>query len=309
MARKTKLGLTPSDFYDAGVIARALEAKAEQGLHLREIGTYLMYYDRGEPKRQRYWVEYAPNRSGEPDADFLEICRQAGWEYVGCIRRLLFVLRAVRPDAEALHTDPQVQAMSMRRAVRLICSNALINVLGLLAIAFIFLFWGVSWRAPLVFLLEDDRIPILLLFLILELLTAILSLIDAVRVWRFRRALSQGETPPPDTKGVRRMRVCRLVGAVTLLLAFVVCCLPFLGLFVRTEDIAGRDDLVYIPLEVWQQDPNYTPTPPMYSGGYNIFACVEYGRSLLTAEQYEVYESGKTTDYGLPDGLTAEFEN
>jgi hypothetical protein len=160
-----------------------LEAQALEGWHLTRPGRFAYSFVQGEPRADRYRMDYQVLR-GEKRADYLALFRDAGWEFLGEVTNRYY-FRA-RPEALSpeIFSDAESRRDRIRRELRFLGV-----FLGLLA-------WNVStlgtkvakelqwegWR-PVVHNPMDWIFPPVLL------LCALLTLLGMWCVWKLARAL------------------------------------------------------------------------------------------------------------------------
>lgn len=124
-ARERIRRLPPCPAYDAAGMERWLTDMAAKGWLLEKDGFSfgLAAFEKGEPQAARYRLTASLKgtglfdaNAGDPETEEPDPVEEYGWEYLGS-RGEFYIYRACREDARELHTDPEVQAVSIR-AVR-----------------------------------------------------------------------------------------------------------------------------------------------------------------------------------------------
>lgn len=120
--KDVKYTVMDAQLYDYPYIQKRLSDQAAQGWHLEKIGGMLWKYRRGEPKRVRYEVTYAPSASAfnsrptDQEEDLADLCAQAGWVRVASAAQLQ-IFRNEDPNATPLETDEKERLKTIRRTM------------------------------------------------------------------------------------------------------------------------------------------------------------------------------------------------
>lgn len=103
------------------------EAQARRGWHLAAPGLFGFRFAQGEPREDRYRIDYQSLR-GERRAEYLALFRDAGWDFLGAAGNRYY-FRA-RPEALSpeIHTDPESRRDRIRRELRILLLLGGINV-------------------------------------------------------------------------------------------------------------------------------------------------------------------------------------
>ena len=113
--------LVPCPPYDVEACESWLGDMAEQGLMLERWGTTEARFRRETPRPVRYRLTAARLKAtllfNRPDAGEEELYEEAGWHFI-CRQDEFYIYACDDPDAPELHTDPAVQAMSLKMACR-----------------------------------------------------------------------------------------------------------------------------------------------------------------------------------------------
>ena len=112
--------IPPCPAYDIPAMESWLEDMAAKGLHLSKDGFFgpTVSFEEGPPKRERFRLEPTTTNGGilsneyAPDEDIQAFAAQMGWTY-RARRGQFHIWSCDDPHAPELHTDPQIQAMSV----------------------------------------------------------------------------------------------------------------------------------------------------------------------------------------------------
>lgn len=191
----------PCPCYDVEACESWLTDQAARGLFLEQWGLYTARFRRDIPRAVRYRITAARLKGSvlfsapsAPGAEEADLYAAAGWEFV-CSWQEFFFYCCRDPQAPELHTDPAIQAISLKMAVRTAVSNFLAQLLILIVMA------PRSFREfPFSTLAEDPLLCLLYLLFFLSIL--LLTGRNLYSIFRFRHRLRQG-LPPRHRKDWR----------------------------------------------------------------------------------------------------------
>ena len=113
--------LAPCAHYDVERIESWLTDMASQGFHLMKEPAFMGFFafEKGTGAEVRYRLEPKQKLSDgkKPDWEQRAMFRDYGWEFVTDYS-LFYIYRALSPEAAELNTDPKVQAVSMKGALK-----------------------------------------------------------------------------------------------------------------------------------------------------------------------------------------------
>lgn len=122
--RQTVRRLVPCPPYDVEACESWLGDMAEQGLMLERWGGFEAHFRRETPRPVRYRLTAARLKGnvlfippGTPDAGEEALYEEAGWHFV-CRQNEFYIYACDAPAAPEPHTDPAVQALSLKMACR-----------------------------------------------------------------------------------------------------------------------------------------------------------------------------------------------
>lgn len=224
--------LVPSPCYEVEACESWLTDMAARGLFVEKMGRTLARFRRGTPRAVQYrltaarlkarWLEGVPSF---PSREEQALYGKYGWYFV-CAQQEFFLYACEDAHAPELHTDPAVQALSLKLARR----SAWGSLLGLLAVlALQFLLNGYGRMVRL--LVELPLVSCCLYLYFLGLL--LLAFRDLYHILRLSRRLHRGYLPDHHKNWRPAARVHRLCQGVTLC-AFVLLLLGAFGLLVSS---------------------------------------------------------------------------
>lgn len=180
-----------------------------------------------EPLRTRYRLTPVSDKLEEwnlrPGEEFASITEAYGWEHV-CSNIRLHIFRAYDEEAREIHTDPIIQAQTIRQLGWRIIKTALIWLcMPLLYFFIVFAFGGANnfWQTLII---DSQGTQIVLAYFVL--FAAVKSVVELVRLCRLYKRVKQGY-PPVNRKEWKKKapayRVAfRAYPIILIILAFVV---------------------------------------------------------------------------------------
>ena len=184
LTKKLRWFIVPCPDYDVPAMESWLEEQALRGWFLsKEDGFFLglACFEAGAPKRVRYRLDAVPKEKAfaefpENKASAIELAQELGWEYV-TERKEFLIYRCEDADLPELHTDPAVQALSLRRVQSTLSNRVFMSFYYL----FIYPVLLLSFRLPTLLL---SVITLGTLRLLALLLIALVQTLGAVCDWR-----------------------------------------------------------------------------------------------------------------------------
>ena len=112
----------PCPDFDIAGTQNYLQDMALQGWHLKKDGIFagVATFEKGAARQVRYRLDPAPKKTGfvfgqsEPDPQALALAEEMGWEFVDH-RGEYFIFRCDDPGTPELHTDSNIQALSIEK--------------------------------------------------------------------------------------------------------------------------------------------------------------------------------------------------
>ena len=293
--RQTVRRLVPCPPYDVEACESWLGDMAEQGLMLERWGGFEAHFRRETPRPVRYRLTAARLKGnvlfippGTPDAGEEALYEEAGWHFV-CRQNEFYIYACDAPAAPEPHTDPAVQALSLKMA----CRSAV----------FSFVCWAIviALRSSELFsgdgflnLVEYPLTALVFAFCYLSLMLT--SLQNLYCIFSLRRKLKRG-LPPDHHKNWRwsaPLHRCanglwRLALPFLIVLLFCVIFHPDRSAYLRNTE----EEKAAMPFATMEDLAEGTFVPDEERYQYS-----ELRRSLLAPTIWEYSESGQIVQGG-----------
>lgn len=286
--------MPPCSQYEIAKTQAWIEDMAAKGWHLEKDGYLfgLFSFIQDEPKSIRCRLEATDTNGGlfsdtrEPTEDARKLYEELGWHWLG--RRGQFQIYITDdPAAPELHTDPRVQAISIKALTKY-----LRNELGNTLFSFFIHIFVCNLFMPAMSIAALGFWPYLVLALwVLEI--PVSKLRNVFRFYRMRKALEQGAAPE-TRKDYRRGRWLQYLNPMVnfAILVFLVCSF-------------GNRMNNSIPLEDWTEPLPFATLQELFPGAevntqnQLLDSHVDAFGDWFTPENYEYSEYATVT---LPDG-------
>lgn len=202
---KYRCRIPPCPAYDIPGMESWLEDMAAKGLHLAPDGFFgaLVTFEEGPPQKEKFRLEPTATKKGllsdeyGPDDDAVQLHRQMGWVY-RARRDQFHIYASTDPNAPELHTDPQVQAITMAALTKYLWKS--LRGTLLLAALYALLYFGDTIITGAIYL-GTWRVALLAGLLMWNLGRRVRAL---VVLSRCRRQLQRGEPLPHRSSNRRR---------------------------------------------------------------------------------------------------------
>lgn len=281
----------PCPPYDVEACESWLTDMAVRGLFVENLGRGFARFHRGIPHATRYrltaarlkggWLDLTPS---EPPAEERALYAESGWQFV-CAQGEFFLYACPDPRVPELHTDPAVQALSLKMARR----SAWWAFWG--AIAVLVLQFALNGQGRLARWLVE--LPVLSLCLYLYFFSALLlAFRDLYHILALSRRLRRGYAPDHRKNWHPAARVNRLLQGIS----FGTCCLLLvlcLAVLVQPGSAPSRTD--------WQGALPFATLADLAEGTVipdGDAGAVEMRHSLLAPAIMEYTESGRVVRDG-----------
>lgn len=293
--RQTVRRLAPCPPYDVEACESWLQDMARQGLILELWGRLDVRFRREAPRPVRYRLTAARLKGnvlfsppGSPDAGEKALYEEAGWHFV-CRQNEFYIYACDDPAAPELHTDPAVQALSLKMA----CRSAVFSFAGwaiVIALRSSELFSGDGFLN----LVEHPLTALVFAFCYLSLMLT--SLQNLYCIFSLRRKLKRS-LPPDHHKNWRwsaPLHRCvnglwRLALPFLIVLLFCVIFHPDRSAYLRNTE----EEKAAMPFATMEDLAEGTFVP-----GEERYQYSELRRSLLAPTIWEYSESGQIVQGG-----------
>lgn len=206
-------------YYNIEALETWLGEQAQKGLILVECKGTCAKFRRQEPQNLCYRFDAVQGTQEEPDLDLRELYAQYGWRWVCRDAQGFHVYSAPAEQVQELHTDPQLQAVSLKKfVVRAMWGYAWGIFAGLLLVGVV----AGSWIWGDTTLLDSFRYGTFrdVAALLLAVFLLINSTAEQLRLMGRYRRLKQGT--PDGHAGSSRRAIWRSRGMWVILLCIVV---------------------------------------------------------------------------------------
>ena len=207
-----------------------LEDMAEEGLHLKEIGSVRAKFIRVQPAKQRYRIDIFNLR--DPLAEErIAVYRQAGWHYAGNRWLMQFFRADCTAAVPEIHTDAQEQAYLIKQLYWQMVARAVLVVVLTFAGALIL---ENAFRGNPMILLEDNLLLLmgmvmLYIYYCYTNVSSVRHLPRLIKTLKLNQPLARNEDYMSTSRWHRRVTLVALVTSSFLVLLPPVVRLP--GLF------------------------------------------------------------------------------
>ena len=320
---------SPCSSLDIEAMQTWLEDMAMDGYLLKKCSraTHKYQFYKIEPLKVRYRLTPVSSSMEEwnmqPDEEHSTLAEAFGWEYV-CSENYFHIYRTYDEDAREIHTDPAVQAESIRQLGRRILKTAAVWW----SLPFIYVFLLLTFGSPYAFWrsLIIDRVGAQFMMTLLVVLALIRASTIIIRLQAVKKKLKHGFVPIHRKEwkpkaGLYRIW-CRLRPVVIVLLALFI----FLGrsanaaktnyqdnpdrtverpFMTVTEMVKDTDDASIAEVELnWMRNWPHVLSPVNYEWVEILTVADKDGEEGMVSMQLNYHETGSKF---LSDRLTQEY--
>lgn len=247
--------LIPFESCDIPAIQSWLEDMAEQGLFYVDCGFFCARFERGEPKKLRYRLDFCDVSLGKIPEEKAELYERSSWRVVGELKNDLIVLTTDDPDAPEIFSEPEHLIAPLKRLAKKHTAYwilfLIMFLLSRVGSPFMYTMLGVGTFI-------DGVLDIGTAYYILLLLMAVLLLLEFIvhlrRCRHLKKLIKQiergGELPTGE-----RYKAKSKIGAVLIPLTIPVIALWFVHLAVPmgVTSLHGTNDLSGLPFPTMQE--------------------------------------------------------
>ena len=104
----------PFESCDIPAIQNWLEDMAEKGLFFKECGVFFAKFEKGEPKKMRYRLDFCDVVACDIPEEKKELYERSGWNVVGDFKNDCVVICTDDPDAPEIYTDCELLAKPLK---------------------------------------------------------------------------------------------------------------------------------------------------------------------------------------------------
>lgn len=107
----------PFESCDIPAIQNCLEDMAEKGLFFKECGVFFAKFEKGEPKKMRYRLDFCDVVACDIPEEKKELYERSGWNVVGDFKNDCVVICTDDPDAPEIYTDCELLAKPLKSII------------------------------------------------------------------------------------------------------------------------------------------------------------------------------------------------
>lgn len=243
------------DIHRIGENESWLTDMSAKGLHLRKLGPAYAHFERGEPKRMRYRIDFT-YKTPEADGEQRALYAGSGWDYVCEQHDMRIYCSPEGSDAPELHTDPAEQAYTLQRLKRRLTAlaiwTALLYAAGLCMMGFA-VFMG---KTPTLTIIEGSMLNMPFIIL-LYIYGTVFTISTAVSIRNLIRSLREGRAINHRADWRRLYRSRMIAMLILVIMTPFVTLLPIASIVMRnTEELPHiNSNQMHIRLAEIENDP------------------------------------------------------
>lgn len=278
------------DIYAIGRNESWFSAMASKGLHLKKFGRLFVYFEKGEPKENKYRIDYLKEA---PSQEQLDVYRDCGWNFIANSGYFYVFSADEKSYTTELHTDPIEQGFSLTELNQMLRKNLIILSIAMLLFMGIMISIYYFNDEPFLFMIKGQFAQQILLVII-----EMYVFYSVIRNYRVIRNLKQLLLQGTEINHSEDYRKARLLGGILagifLPMAFLTIIIPFVDI-AKGKDYTlpeGNTNLPIIRLAEIEKSPNLMREPGYFINNVDWANRVSYDWSLLAPVQYEIDEHG-----------------
>lgn len=247
--------LIPFESCDIPAIQSWLEDMAEQGLFYVDCGFFCARFERGEPKKLRYRLDFCDVSLGKIPEEKAELYERSSWRVVGELKNDLVVLTTDDPDAPEIFSEPEHLIAPLKRLAKKHTAYwilfLIMFLLSRVGSPFIYTMLGMDTFVGGVLDIGTAYYILLLLMAVLLLLEFIVHLQSCRHLKKLIKQIEHGGELPTG----ERYKAKSKIGAVLIPLTIPVIALWFVHLAVPMgiTSLHGTNDLSGLPFPTMQE--------------------------------------------------------
>lgn len=247
--------LIPFESCDIPAIQSWLEDMAEQGLFYVDCGFFCARFERGEPKKLRYRLDFCDVSLGKIPEEKAELYERSSWRVVGELKNDLIVLTTDDPDAPEIFSEPEHLIAPLKRLAKKHTAYwilfLIMFLLSRVGSPFMYTMLGVGTFIDGVLDIGTVYYILLLLMAVLLLLEFIVHLRRCLHLKKLIKQIEQGGELPTG----ERYKAKSKIGAVLIPLTIPVIILWFIHLTIPMgiTSLHATNDLSGLPFPTMQE--------------------------------------------------------
>jgi len=297
---KVVLKLKPSNYWRIGEHESWFSDMANEGLHLRKIGSMFVHFIKEDPKRTRYRIDVINNK--EITLEQQQLYAESGWSFVTRHGMFSVFSSPIELNAPELHTDPEEQAYTLKALDKKVMSNAILaGVITLTLIGILYFSLFVN-STPTLFLVEGEIIQPMPLFILIYFACSLIQAAVAIR--SLRTKLKEGKAIDHAAPWKRMRNVNLFISNFFIVIALITAIIPYIQL-AKIETVEMPINNIAIPvvrLADIEQNNEMVRDRAFILGDIDIGNSYRYKWSILAPVQYEAEENGIVQAQKWKDG-------
>lgn len=278
------------DIYAIGRNEGWFSAMASKGLHLKKLGRLFVYFEKGEPKKTKYRIDYLKEA---PSQEQLDVYHDCGWNFAANSGYFYVFSADEKSCTTELHTDPIEQGFSLSELNKRLRNNLIIISIAMLLFLGMMISIYYFNDEPFLLMIKGQFVQQMLL-VIVELYVFYSVIRNYITIHKLKQSLLQGA----EINHNEDYRKARLLGGILagiyMPLALFTIIIPFVE-FATSKDYTlpeGNANLPIIRLEEIEKSPNLMRETGYNGDNVDWANRVSYDWSLLAPVQYEIDEHG-----------------
>lgn len=247
--------LIPFESCDIPAIQSWLEDMAEQGLFYVDCGFFCARFEKGEPKKLRYRLDFCDVSLGKIPEEKAELYECSSWRVVGELKNDLVVLTTDDPDAPEIFSEPEHLIKPLKRLAKKHTAYwilfLIMFLLSRVGSPFMYNMLGMDTFVGGVLDIGTAYYILLLLMAVLLLLEFVVHLRSCRHLKKLIKRIEQGDELPTG----ERYKAKSKIGAVLIPLTIPIIILWFIHLAIPmgVTSYKGTNDLSGLPFPTMQE--------------------------------------------------------
>lgn len=247
--------LIPFESCDIPAIQSWLEDMAEHGLFYVDCGFFCARFEKGEPKKLRYRLDFCDVSLGKIPEEKAELYERSSWRVVGELKNDLVVLTTDDPDAPEIFSEPEHLIKPLKRLAKKHTAYwilfLIMFLLSRVGSPFMYTMLGMDTFVGGVLDIGTAYYILLLLMAVLLLSEFIVHLQSCRHLKKLIKQIERGGELPTG----ERYKAKSKIGAVLIPLTIPVIALWFVHLAVPmgVTSLHGTNDLSGLPFPTMQE--------------------------------------------------------
>lgn len=288
---------------DIPAVQRWLEDMAGKGLFFREDGILLSKFEKGEPKKMRYRLDFCDVVTCDIPDDKKEFYERSGWHVVGDYKNDFVVVCTDDPDAPEIYTEPELLVKPLKKLAGKHLSMAIVFLVMALCTQ-LTPFLGSMWEysSDLLHFFLNIKASYAALVIIMSLLMLTEAIVQFSIYRRLRRLAAENVLPTENHRSRSILRYVMTAASVPLAIIWLIhwCCIVPQPLYDDASDVSFPTAEEIVQLGTYDRDMSFYETTDAFLikkiGLHQAKNLINSDGQLTDVLQYRVeyYESPTT---------------